>query len=68
MALGWRTVTGSKADKHFPWSPPLGTEQEGGASRALEAGSEKPASKISYLKNNANSWLVFTLIKDVVND
>lgn len=36
--------------------------------QGLEAGSEKPASKISYLKNNANSWLVFTLIKDVVND
>lgn len=26
------------------------------------------ACKVSYLKNNANSWLVFTLIKNIIND
>lgn len=48
--LGWRTVTGSKADKHFPWSPPLGTEQEGGASRAWKLGLRSLQARFLILK------------------
>lgn len=48
VILGLRTMAEGNAIKYFPWSPPpllRGTEWEGGMSRSLEAGPEKPASK-----------------------
>ena len=69
VVVGLRTLAEGNIHKGFPSRPwAKGHRLEGGTSRGLEAGPERPKGKAAYLKNNANSWLMFTLIKDVVND